>query len=72
MSDRFRDDVNALLNAEPFVPFQVVLTSGTTYQVISPYQLVLGEAKATFYFSRSTRVGVFRMSQIVTLETLEV
>ena len=71
MSDRFLVDVRKWLDAEPFVSFRVILTSGTTYEVSSPFQLVVEEAKITFFFDRSSRLAVFRINQIVTVATLE-
>jgi hypothetical protein len=70
MSEGALSDLNAWLNREPFVPFQIVLTSGTTYEVHDPVQMIPGEAKYTYYFSRSDRYAIFRLNQIVTLETL--
>jgi hypothetical protein len=60
-----------MLRAEPFVAFRVVLASGTAYEVVDPLQLVPEESKATFYFPRSQRIAIFRLNQIVTIETLE-
>jgi len=71
MSERFLDDVKGLLNAEPFTSFQLILTSGTVYQVLSPLQLVPQKSTMTFYFARSNRIATFRINQIVSVETLE-
>ena len=71
MSERYRDDLNTMLHAEPFVAFRLILSSGTAYEVVDPLQLVTEESKATFYFPRSQRIAVFRLNQIVSIETLE-
>jgi len=64
------EDLDYLLNSEPFVPFRIILTSGTTYNVTSPFQLVRQEAQFTFFFAKSDRQAIFRASQLVVIETL--
>ncbi len=64
------EDLDNLLNREPFVPFRVILTSGTTYNVTSPLQLIRQESRFTFYFSKSDGQAVFRANQLVAIETL--
>ena len=44
-------DVAEILNREPFVAFRLILTSGTTYDVMSPMQLVVEQGKLSFYYS---------------------
>ncbi len=65
------DDVQQLLDKDPFVAFRVILTSGSTYDVMSPLQLVPGEAKLSYFFARSDRVAIFRLNQLVAIETLD-
>jgi len=62
--------VNSLLNRDPFVSFRLILTSGTTYEVNTPLQLVVGESVVNCLFPRSDREAVFRANQLVAVETL--
>jgi hypothetical protein len=64
------EDLNNLLNSEPFVPFRVVLTSGTTYSITSPLQLIRLEARITYYFPKSDMKSICRANQLVAIETL--
>jgi len=45
----------AFLKQEPFIPFRIVLTSGGAYEVLSPYQVALGESQLNYYYPRSDR-----------------
>ena len=65
------DDLKELLRVEPFVPFRIVLTSGTTYDVTSPYQIAVGQTQLDYYFPKSDRKAIVRQNQIAAYETLE-
>lgn len=65
------DDLKNHLDKDPFVPFRIVLTSGNTYDVFSPYQISMGESILNFFFPRSDRYATIRLNQLVALETLE-
>lgn len=66
------EQLEELLNRDPFAPFRVVLTSGSTYDVTSPYQLVLGTKGAIeFFYARSTLQARLRPNQIAAIEDLE-
>jgi hypothetical protein len=65
------DDLKEWLDNDPFVPFRIVLTSGTAFDVTSPYQLAIGETQFDYYFPRSDRKAVARLNQLVAIETLE-
>jgi hypothetical protein len=65
------NDLRALLDADPFVPFRIVLTSGSSYEVTSPYQIALGRTQLDYYFPRSDAKAVMRFKQIAALETVE-
>ena len=65
------DDLKELLRVEPFVPFRIVLTSGTTYDVTSPYQIAIGQTQLDYYFPKSDRKAIVRQNQIAAYETLE-
>ena len=53
------EEIDSFLNRDPFVPFRIILTSGTTYDVRSPLQLIRQETRFTFYFAKSDGQAVF-------------
>jgi hypothetical protein len=65
------DRLKQLLDKEPFQPFKVILTSGGAYQVLSPYQVAIGETQLDYYYPRSNRSATIRINQIVAFETTE-
>jgi hypothetical protein len=65
------EKLKELLDSDPFVPFRIVLTSGGGYEVISPYQVALGETRLDYFFPRSDRSAMLRLNQVVAFETLE-
>jgi len=66
------NELKELLNRDPFVPFRVVLTSGGTYDVTSPYQLVVGNSGSMdFFYARSSRQARLRLNQVAAIEDLE-
>ena len=65
------DDLKEWLGNDPFVPFRVVVTSGGTYEVTSPYQLAIGHTQFDYYFPKSDRKATVRLNQLVSIETLE-
>ena len=70
-NDVMLDDLKDLIRAEPFVAFRIVLTSGTSYDVTSPYQIAIGKTQLDYYFPKSDRKAVVRQNQIAAFETLE-
>jgi hypothetical protein len=65
------DDLKEWLDHEPFVPFRVILTSGTNYAVTSPYQVAIGKTQFDYYFPHSDRKATIRLNQVVEFGTLE-
>ena len=65
------DDLKQWLDNDPFVPFRVVVTSGGTFEVTSPYQLAIGKTQFDYYFPASDRKATVRLNQLVSIETLE-
>jgi hypothetical protein len=65
------EKLKELLDGDPFVPFRIILTSGGGYEVISPYQVALGETRLDYFFPRSDRSAMVRLNQVVAFETLE-
>jgi hypothetical protein len=65
------DDLKEFLDREPFANFRIVLASGYGYEVSSPYQVAIGRTQLDYYFPRSDRKAVLRLSQIVAFENTE-
>jgi hypothetical protein len=65
------NDLQRWLDREPFVPFRIVLTSGTTYDVTSSLQLVVEQTKMTYYYAASDGEAVLRVNQLAAIETLK-
>ena len=63
-----REELLELLNREPFVPFRIVLTSGSNYDIVNPNLVALGETILHVFFPRSDRYATLRMNQIVATE----
>jgi hypothetical protein len=65
------NDLREWLDNDPFIPFRIVVTSGGSFEVTSPYQIAIGETQFDYYFPRSDRKAVVRTNQMVSIETLE-
>ncbi len=64
------DDLKDLLRTEPFISFKIILTSGTTYEVTSPYQIAIGKSQFDYYFPKSDKKAVLRQNQVAAFETV--
>ena len=62
------DDLKELLKKDPFTPFRIVLTSGSAYDVSSPYQVALGESIVNYFFPKSDRWAILRLNQFAAFE----
>jgi len=65
------EKINELLARDPFVPFQLVMSSGEKYTVTNPHMLVLGETQFFYVFPRSDKFAWLRYNQLVAVETVE-
>jgi hypothetical protein len=65
------DDLKELLTRDSFVPFRIVLTSGNSYEVDSPFQLAIGESQLNYYYPRSDKWAILRLNQVAAFEILE-
>ena len=59
------------LRKEPFIPFRIILTSGTHYDVLSPLMLAVGKSELSYYFPKSDKLAHARLNQLAAIETLE-
>jgi hypothetical protein len=60
-----------MLRKEPFEPFRIILTSGTQYDVLSPWMLAIGQTEISYYFPKSDRLAHLRINQLAALETIQ-
>ena len=65
------EKLKQLLDREPFQTFRIVVTSGGSYDVLSPFQVAFGETQLDYYYPRSDRSATIRLNQIVAFETTE-
>jgi hypothetical protein len=65
------EEIDKFLNAEPFSPFQITLTSGHSYAVRYPAMIVVGKDLAHFYHPHSDFRSVFRLNQIAALDMID-
>jgi hypothetical protein len=65
------EKLKELLDKDPFRAFKIILTSGTAYEVMSPYQVAIGQTQFDYFFPRSDRSAMIRLKQIVAFETMD-
>jgi hypothetical protein len=66
----FDDEINKLLDRDPFVPFTIILTSGDRYEITGPRQIALGERVIVVVPPKSTH-SFFRRNQVVGIDVAE-
>ena len=64
------EDLNEFLNRDPFVPFRIVLTSGSNYVVFSPYQLTIEASRMRYYYRATDGLAILRLNQLAAIETM--
>ncbi len=55
----------------PFVPFQIVMTSGQGYTIENSELLAIGRSQLVYCVPHSDRVAHFRLTQIASVHELE-
>lgn len=65
------EDLKRFHRSEPFVPFRLVLNSGSAYDVTSPFQIAVGQTQLDYLYPKSDRKAVLRQNQIASFETIE-
>ncbi len=61
----FNDEIERILDREPFFPFTIIVSSGDRYEVTDPHQLAMGDS--VIVLVRST-LAFFRKNQVVGVE----
>jgi hypothetical protein len=67
----FKDEVSRLKNADPFVPFRIVMASGDKYEVSNPDLLAIGASVIHLFHRNSNAYDILRVNQITSTEVLE-
>jgi hypothetical protein len=66
-----REELQLYLDAEPFVSFQITLSSGQAYVVRNPGLVIIGHDVVYYAHPNSDRDSVLRLVQIATLDTID-
>jgi len=66
----FEDELRKYARAEPFTPFDIVVTSGDRYEITNPLQLAIGGNTVVVVLPR-TGIQFFRKNQIVAVHVHE-
>jgi len=64
------ENIQELLNREPFLPFRLVMTSGKTYEVVSPNSAALLKSEVFVVFPDGERWAHVPFLHIASIETL--
>jgi len=63
--------IRDLRKRDPFVPFRIAMTSGEMFTVEESELLAIGRSQLIYCLPHSDRVAHLRMSEIATVEELE-
>jgi len=61
----FRGELDRMLRTDPFVPLDLVVTSGDRFRITNPSLLVMGPDVVTVYDAKSDAIDVIRANQVV-------
>ena len=64
------ENIREMLNREPFLPFRLVMTSGKTYEVVSPNSAVLLKSEVFVVFPDGERWAHVPFLHIASIETV--
>jgi hypothetical protein len=64
------ENIQELLNREPFLPFRLVMTSGKTYEVVSPNSAALLKSEVFVVLPDGERWAHVPFLHIASIETL--
>ena len=65
-----RENIREFLDREPFVPFRLILSSGTHYDVMDPHSAALLKSEVFVVFPDGERWAHVALLHIASLETL--
>jgi len=64
------ENIQELLNREPFLPFRLIMTSGKTYEVVSPNSAALLKSEVFVVFPDGERWAHVPFLHIASIETV--
>jgi len=64
------ENIQVLLNREPFLPFRLIMTSGKTYEVVSPNSAALLKSEVFVVFPDGERWAHVPFLHIASIETI--
>ncbi len=64
------ENIRELLNREPFLPFRLIMTSGKTYDVVSPNSAALLKSEVFVVFPDGERWAHVPFLHIASIETI--
>jgi hypothetical protein len=65
-----RSEILTLLDAQPFVNFRIIMTSGDRYEITERHQVAVGTSAIVVYPPKSTHSWL-RLNQISSVDVLE-
>lgn len=65
-----REELQLYLDAEPFIPFQITLSSGQVYVVRNPGLVIIGNDVIYYAHPNSDHDSVLRLVQVATIDTI--
>jgi hypothetical protein len=66
----FEDELRRLAKADPFTPFEIIVTSGDRYEITEELQMAIS-GNAVVVLMPKRGMQMFRKNQIVAVHTLE-
>ena len=65
------EEIQDRLDAVPFIPFRIVVTSGDRFEVMNPNELTVAQSVLYLVDLRSDQHAVIRANQLCYVETLD-
>ena len=65
------DKIEELAKKEPFTPYRLLLTNGSSYDVLSPLMVAVGQTQIAYFYPKTDRIAYLRINQLAAIETLE-
>jgi hypothetical protein len=66
-----KDQLQELLDRDPFVPFTIIMTGGHEYEVANPHLVALGQSQITVYVPKSDKNHILRLNQIASFHVAQ-
>jgi len=66
-----KEQLQELLDRDPFVAFTILMTSGHEYEVTNPHLVALGQSQMTVYVPKSDKNHILRLNQVASLHVAQ-